>query len=114
MAKLNNLNTSHEAVDSLIIEARVSGSLETRFEVCAAGFLEAEDTGTGLVEHLDKRDVEVCGVAAEGQVDGCEGVLVRAVDHGGAAGYGPQGACISLEFVVLGLWGKVTYGLKHQ
>jgi len=92
MSKLNNLHRSHQPINALIIQTRVSGSNESSFQVRAPSLLHAEDAGARLVEHFHERDVEVCYVGAEGEVDGCEGVLVRTVDHGGAARGGPHGA----------------------
>lgn len=92
MSQLNHLHSRHEPVDSLVVEARVPRGFESGFEVRASRFLEAEDASARLVEHFDERDVEVCRVTAESEVDGCESVLVRAIDLGGAAGYGPYGA----------------------
>lgn len=39
VAKLNDLDGSHESVDALVVEARVASSLEPGFEVCTASFL---------------------------------------------------------------------------
>lgn len=80
MPQLNHLHTCHEPVDALVVCTRVPGVLEALVEVCAPGFREAKGAGARLVEQGDERDVEVCGVCAERQVDGCEGRWVRAVD----------------------------------
>lgn len=85
MPQLDNLDTSLQSLDARITRARVPGGLETSVEIRLARLLEAEDARARLVEELDEADVEVCRVGAQGEVDGCEGVLVRAVDDQGAA-----------------------------
>lgn len=103
VTKLNDLDGSHESVDALVVEARVASGLESGFEVCATSFLEAEKTSAGLVEHFDERDVEVCYVGAESEVDCCEGMFVGAVDQSRAASYGPYSACMFGKLVSISI-----------
>ena len=106
MPQLNNLHTRRQAVQPLIIETGVPSSLEPRLERRLPGVLEAELAGACLVEVVDERDVEVCHVGAEAQVDVGEGVGMRAVNGHGAAGHGPLGAVgHGGGLVDVGAWG---------
>lgn len=81
MSKLNDLDTSLQPVQPLILETTVSSSLQSLLKVRASGILEAEHTGTGLVQVLDERDVEVGYVGTETKVHVGERGAMRAVDR---------------------------------
>jgi hypothetical protein len=80
MTELNDLNGGLKTIKTLIVETTVACLLDAVLEVCAVGFLEAEDAGAGLVEGVSQTDVEVCRVGAQGQVHVGESARVAAVD----------------------------------
>jgi hypothetical protein len=96
MPQLNDLHTRHHALQSLISTPRVPSIRKRLLQVRFAGLFCAEDAGAGLVEHLNQTDVEVCGVGTEGEIHGCEGGGVGAVEYEGAAGGGPLCSCVAL------------------
>lgn len=105
VSKLDNLYTRFETVQPLVTEAAVSSSLQTRFEIGAAGILKTEDTLAGLVEVLDERDIEVRHVGTETEVDIGDSGAVRAVDRDRATGQRPLGAVGDVSCLVdVGAW----------
>jgi hypothetical protein len=96
MPQLNDLHTRHHPLQPLIPAPRVPSIRKRLLQIRLPSFLCAEDAGAGLVEHFYKRDVEVCGVGTKGEIHGCEGGGVGAVEDEGAAGCGPLCSCVAL------------------
>ena len=92
MTELDDLNGSLEAIKTLVVETTVACLLDAVLEVCAVGFLEAENASAGLVEAVSQTDVEVCRVGAQSQIHVGQSAGVTAVDLDGATGQGPLGA----------------------
>lgn len=85
--------------------------------MAAADFLEAEHTGSGLVEALDKRDVETRAYAAEREVHVRHTPGVAAVEDDAAAVKGPGravcgvGGCIDVGAGIFPLRGGSGEGV---
>jgi hypothetical protein len=107
--QLNNLHASRQAIQPRVIEAAVPSSLEPSLKGRLTCVLEAELAFPSLVEVIDERDVEVCHVGTETQVNVGEGVVVRAVDRDGASCHGPLGAVGHVGCLVdVGAWEELV------
>lgn len=105
MTQLDNLDGSLKSVQPLVLRATVTGGDQSGFEVRTTRLLEAKDTSAGLVQILNKRDVEVGDVGAESEVHVGKGGGVAAVDHDRATCERPSSAVGNIRGLVdIGTW----------